>query len=102
MAAGAPTAAVLWAVESFYGTLQLNARPRKARISSPTSNTSKTTISFPRVRRTGWIRFAQRGNEANHEIQIKSRQEAEEMIDFAEMLLRVIYDYPSRVPAPTT
>jgi hypothetical protein len=38
-----------------------------------------------------------KGNETNHEIQIKTRPEAEEMIDFTEMLLKVIYDYPSRV-----
>lgn len=50
-----------------------------------------------------WVdQIRTRGNEANHEIQIKSRPEAEEMIDFVEMLLKVIYDYPSRVPVPTT
>jgi hypothetical protein len=50
-----------------------------------------------------WVdQIRTRGNEANHEIQIKTQPEAEEMIDFVEMLLKVIYDYPSRVPAPTT
>jgi hypothetical protein len=46
-----------------------------------------------------WVdQIRTRGNETNHQIQIKSRPEAEEMIDFTEMLLKVIYDYPSRVP----
>ena len=46
-----------------------------------------------------WVdQIRTRGNETNHQIQIKTRPAAEEMIDLIEMLLKVIYDYPSRVP----
>src|SRR5258708_25166893 len=34
------------------------------------------------------------GNEANHEIVIKTDAEAQSMIDFVEMLLKVVYEYP--------
>lgn len=45
----------------------------------------------------GWVdQIRKRGNEANHLIKIKTRAEAEELIDLVEMLLKVIYDYPSR------
>jgi hypothetical protein len=44
-----------------------------------------------------------KSNEANHQIVIKSVQEAKELIDFVEMLLMVVYDYPSRAkPANPT
>jgi hypothetical protein len=53
----------------------------------------------------GWVdQIRKRGNEANHEIQIKERSEAEELIDLVEMLLKVVFDYPSRgaTPEPTS
>jgi hypothetical protein len=37
------------------------------------------------------------GNEANHEIKISSREEAEELISFSEMLLKVIFEFPASV-----
>lgn len=37
------------------------------------------------------------GNEANHEIDPKTQEEAEIAIKFSEMLLRVLYEYPSHV-----
>ncbi len=37
-----------------------------------------------------------KSNEANHQIVIKTIKEARELIDFVEMLLMVVYDYPSR------
>jgi hypothetical protein len=46
------------------------------------------------------------GNEANHEIKISSRPEAEELISFCEMLLKIIFEFPAAVrnkvrpPAP--
>ena len=43
-----------------------------------------------------------KSNEANHQIVIKTVQEAEELIDFVEMLLMVVYDYPSRAKPPAS
>ncbi len=39
----------------------------------------------------------QKGNEATHEIAIMAREDAEELIEFSEMLLRFIYEYPTRI-----
>ena len=47
----------------------------------------------------GWIdHIRKKGNEANHEIKLMSRADAEELISFAEMLLKFIYEFPQRVP----
>jgi hypothetical protein len=51
----------------------------------------------------GWVDHIRRkGNEANHEIQLMSFEDANELILFAEMLLKFIYEFPSRVPAAGT
>jgi len=45
-----------------------------------------------------WIdRIRQKANEANHEIKIMNRNDAIEIIDFLEMLLKFIYEFPGRV-----
>jgi len=45
-----------------------------------------------------WIdRIRQMGNEANHEIKIMSRNDALEIINFLEMLLKFIYEFPGKV-----
>lgn len=44
-----------------------------------------------------WVdRIRKDGNEANHEIVIKSQEEAERILAFCEMLLKVIYEFPAR------
>ncbi len=40
------------------------------------------------------------GNEANHEIKLKTPSEAEKAIDFTQMLLKVVYEYPGEAPTP--
>jgi len=46
---------------------------------------------------SAWVdKIRTKGNEANHQIVIKTREEAEEMIEFSEMLLKVVYEYPAR------
>jgi hypothetical protein len=40
-----------------------------------------------------------KGNEANHEIVIMKKGDAEDLITFIEMLLKFIYEFPSRVKA---
>lgn len=45
-----------------------------------------------------WVHHIRlRGNEANHEIVIMSKDDAEELLVFIEMLLKVIFDFPTRV-----
>ena len=47
----------------------------------------------------GWVDHIRRkGNEANHEIVLMTKKDAEELISFLEMLLKFIYEFPSRVP----
>jgi hypothetical protein len=49
----------------------------------------------------GWVdHIRKKGNEATHEIALMGQGEAEELILFVEMLLRFIYEFPSRVPGP--
>lgn len=48
----------------------------------------------------GWVdHIRKRGNEANHEIILMAKTDAEELISFIEMLLKFIYEFPSRVPS---
>jgi hypothetical protein len=42
-----------------------------------------------------------KSNEANHEITLMSKDEAEKLITFVEMMLKFIYELPNVVPLPT-
>lgn len=43
-----------------------------------------------------WVdRIRSKGNEANHEIAIMTREDAEQVIRFSEMVLRLVYEYPA-------
>ena len=54
---------------------------------------------FIPARAKAWVdQIRNKGNETNHEIKIQTRVGATELIDFVEMLLKVVYEYPSRVP----
>lgn len=45
-----------------------------------------------------WVsHIREKGNEATHEIRIMDREDAEELIEFSEMLLRFIYEYPAKI-----
>ena len=47
----------------------------------------------------GWVdHIRKKGNEANHEIKLMAQPDAEELVSFTEMLLKFIYEFPSRVP----
>lgn len=39
-----------------------------------------------------------KGNEANHEIVLMSRPDAEQLLSFVEMLLKFVYEFPAKVP----
>jgi len=43
-----------------------------------------------------------KGNEANHEIALMTKEDAENLISFIEMLLKIIYEFPSRITEPPT
>jgi len=45
-----------------------------------------------------WVdHIRKKGNEANHEISIMKREDAEELISFIEMLLKFIYEFPAKI-----
>jgi uncharacterized protein DUF4145 len=47
----------------------------------------------------GWVDYIrQKGNEANHEIKVMGQQDAQALIAFVEMLLKLIYEFPKRIP----
>jgi len=43
-----------------------------------------------------------KGNEANHEIVIMTKDDAEELLSFVEMLLKVIFEFPAAVKRKRT
>lgn len=46
----------------------------------------------------GWVdHIRKKGNEANHEISLMKIEDAEELIAFVQMLLKVIYEFPAAV-----
>ncbi|GIW50780.1 MAG: hypothetical protein KatS3mg081_0135 [Gemmatimonadales bacterium] len=43
-----------------------------------------------------WLdHIREKGNEANHEIVIMSKEDAEELVSFSEMLLKFIFEFPA-------
>ncbi|MBI2419438.1 MAG: DUF4145 domain-containing protein [Ignavibacteriales bacterium] len=49
----------------------------------------------------GWVDYIRKkGNEATHEIVMMTKDEAGDLIAFSEMLLKIIYEFPSRIPKP--
>lgn len=45
-----------------------------------------------------WVdEIRKRGNEATHEIALMNEEDAVQLLDFSEMLLRFIYEFPSRI-----
>jgi hypothetical protein len=47
----------------------------------------------------GWIdHIRKKGNDATHEINPMSEADAKDLLTFAEMLLKIVYEFPSRIP----
>jgi hypothetical protein len=47
-----------------------------------------------------WVdQIRKKGNEANHEIVIMQKEDAEDLISFVEMLLRLIFEFPAKMKA---
>ena len=48
-----------------------------------------------------WVdHIRKKGNEATHEIVVMSREQAESILIFLEMLLKFVYEFPSSIPPP--
>ncbi len=48
-----------------------------------------------------WVDYIRtKSNEANHEINIMNSEDAEDLITFTEMLLRLVYEFKNRLPKP--
>ena len=46
-----------------------------------------------------WVdHIRSKGNEATHEIRLMGSAEAHELVSFAEMLLKFIYEFPAKIP----
>lgn len=47
----------------------------------------------------GWVdHIRKKGNEATHEISLMNKEDCEDLISFSEMLMKFIYEFPSKVP----
>lgn len=50
-----------------------------------------------------WVdHIREKGNEANHEIKIMSEEEAENLLSFIQMLLKIIYEFPANINTKKT
>ncbi len=48
-----------------------------------------------------WVdHIRKKGNEANHEIALMGKDDAIELLEFSEMLLKFIFEFPNRIPKP--
>lgn len=51
----------------------------------------------------GWVdHIRNKGNDANHEIAMMSKQDGEEVVTFTSMLLKFVYELPGMLPQPPT
>ena len=49
----------------------------------------------------GWVdHIRNKGNEATHEIVMMNQENADELLSFVEMLLKFVYEFPSRIMPP--
>jgi len=47
----------------------------------------------------GWVdQIRETGNEANHEIVIMTEEQAKDILSFVTMLMKLVYEFPSKVP----
>ncbi len=52
------------------------------------------------VNAKGWVdHIRTKSNEANHEIILMNKEDAKDLLEFSEMLLKVTYEFPSRISA---
>lgn len=47
----------------------------------------------------GWVdHIRRRGNDANHRIELMARSDAETLLTFTEMILKMVFEFPARIP----
>jgi len=77
-------------VQSDLGTIQRQCEATLRRVRMPTIR-----LNMGR----GWVdQIRDKGNDAAHELPQMTVEDAKELIEFTEMLLRFIYDLPARAP----
>lgn len=100
VAAAAPTAAVLACRKLLMNIGVAQGAPEGATFIAYVDHLSQAGFVPPNGRH--WVdHIRKKGNEANHEIALMSQSDAEELIDFIEMLLKFVYEFPNRVPKPS-
>ncbi|MDQ3951988.1 MAG: DUF4145 domain-containing protein [Actinomycetota bacterium] len=98
MAVNAFTAAVLAARKILmHVSVDLGAKEGRTFLNYITFLVQNNHIS---ARSKVWVdHIRAKGNEANHEIRLATRDEADLLLRFVEMLLRITYEFPESVPA---
>ena len=100
VAAGAPTAAVLSARKLLMHIAVAQGAQPGANFLAYVEYLANSGYVPPNGK--GWVdHIRKKGNEANHEIKLMIPDDATELISFAEMLLKFIYEFPNRVPTAT-
>lgn len=102
MKVGAYTASVLTSRKLLMHIAVENDAPEGASFASYVEFIAEHLLG-PRQR--SWIdHIRTQGNQANHEVKLMGKEEAMQLIDFLEMLLKLIYEYPARIspPGPVT
>jgi hypothetical protein len=58
------------------------------------------TRGFANAAEVGWTRSVIRATNAAHELPQMSFEDAKELVEFTQMLVRFVYDLPARAPKP--
>jgi Domain of unknown function (DUF4145) len=97
VAAGAPTSAVLACRKLLMNIAVAQGAKEGASFIAYVEHLASDGYVPPNGRH--WVdHIRKKGNEANHEIQLMLDKDARELIDFAAMLLKFVYEFPARVP----
>jgi hypothetical protein len=104
MTVNSPTCAVL-ALRTLLAHIAVE-RGAKAGLSFQAYVKYLTENGFAPAGSGGWVdSIRERGNEAAHDLEIMNHEQAEQVISFAEMILKFLYEFPARVlknPPPTS
>lgn len=101
LASGAPTASVLMSRKLLMNIAVAQSAPEGKSFAEYVDYLAANGYVPPNGK--AWVdHIRQKGNEATHEIPQATPADATELITFLEMLLRFIYDFPSRVPGSST
>ena len=97
LAASAPTAAVLTLRKLLMNVAVQEGAPGNQPFLAYVDYLAEAGYIPPNGR--GWVdHIRKKGNEATHEIALMNPTEAMELLSFAEMLLKFVYEFPRRIP----